>query len=88
LVCIVHKCSTNKSGTEREVAEAMNESKFGHPGNEGPDPGSVRCRARLDQRPYWQRAHRDWRIWVALVSMPAPMKIYILSEDLAFLPHG
>jgi hypothetical protein len=66
----------------------MNESDFGHPGNEGPDPGSVRRPARLGQRPYWQRAHRDWRIWVALVFMPAAMTIYILSEDLAFLPHG
>ena len=44
--------------------------------------------APLDQRPYWKRAHRDWRIRVALVFMLAAITIYILSEDLAFLPHG
>jgi hypothetical protein len=62
--------------------------KLRSPGNEGPDPGSVRHPAHLDQRPYWKRAHRDWRIWVALVAMLAAITIYILSEDLAFLPHG
>jgi hypothetical protein len=63
-------------------------TNYGHPGNEGPDPGSVRPPTPIDPRPYWQRAHRDWRIWVALVFMLAAITIYILSEDLAFLPHG
>jgi hypothetical protein len=70
-----------------EVAEAMNESNFGNPGNEGSDPGSVRRPARLGQR-LRQRAHRELADLVALVSMPAAMTIYILSEDMAFLAHG
>ena len=40
------------------------------------------------QRPYWKRAHRDWRIWVGLFFMLAAMMIYLLSEDLSFFPRG
>jgi hypothetical protein len=71
-----------------EGATVMSESNYSHPGNEGPDPGNIRHPDAPDQRPYWQRAHRDWRIWVALVAMLTAITIYILSEDLAFLPHG
>lgn len=66
----------------------MNEGNYGHPGNEGPDPGSVRHHPREDQRPYWKTAHRDWRVWVGLFAMLAAITIYILSEDLSLLPHG
>jgi hypothetical protein len=31
--------------------------------------------------------HRDWRMWVGLVLMLAAITIYVLSEDLAWLPH-
>jgi hypothetical protein len=65
----------------------MNESNYGHHGNEGPDPGSVHHDARHDQLPYWKRAHHDWRVWVALFFMFAAIIIYVLSENLAFLPH-
>jgi hypothetical protein len=37
--------------------------------------------------PYWKRAHHDWRFWVALILMLAAIAIYVLSDDLAFLPH-
>jgi hypothetical protein len=63
-------------------------TNYGHHGNEGPDPGSVRHHAHQDQRPYWKRAHLDWRIWVALSFMLAAITIYILSDDLALLPHA
>ena len=66
----------------------MNESNYGHHGNEGPDPGSVRHEAHRDQRPYWKRAHHDWRVWVGLFFMLAAITIYVLSDDLAFLPHA
>ena len=70
----------------------MNENNYGHEGNEGPDPGSIHHPAHhpahRDQLPYWKRAHRDWRVWVALVFMLVAMAIYVLSDDLAFLPHG
>jgi hypothetical protein len=32
--------------------------------------------------------HHDWRMWVGLVLMLAAITIYILSEDLAWLPHA
>jgi hypothetical protein len=39
------------------------------------------------KRPYWTRAHRDWKFWVALSLMLAAMVIYVMSDDLAFRPH-
>ena len=66
----------------------MSETNYGHHGNEGPDPGSVHHPVPHDQRPYWKRAHLDWKAWVALVFMLAAITIYVLSDNLAFLPHG
>ena len=68
-------------------ATEMNETNYGHHGNEGPDPGSVHQHPDHAPDPYWKRAHRDWRIWVALFFMLAAITIYVLSEDLAWLPH-
>jgi hypothetical protein len=62
----------------------MSESNFGHPGNEGAE----RSRAHLDHRPYWKGAHRDWRVWVGLFFCLAAITIYVLSEDLSFMPSG
>jgi hypothetical protein len=36
---------------------------------------------------YWRRAHHDWRFWVGLILMLGAMAIYVLSDNLAFLPH-
>ncbi len=38
------------------------------------------------RRPYWKRAHRDWRAWAAIGLMLAMMAIYILTDSLAFSP--
>lgn len=38
-------------------------------------------------RPYWTRAHRDWKFWVALSLMLAAMVVYVMSDNLAFRPH-
>ncbi len=35
----------------------------------------------------WTRAHHDWRFWIALILMLAAMGIYIISDNLAFLPR-
>ena len=58
----------------------MNEINYGHPGNEGPE----RDRVHHDRRPYWKRAHHDWRVWVGLFFMFAAITIYVMSDDLAF----
>ena len=63
---------------------ARHEGNYGHPGNEGPE----RNRVHVGLRPYWKRAHRDWRVWVGLFFCLAAIIIYVLSEDLAFMPSG
>ena len=62
----------------------MSEGNYGQPGNEGPEHN----RAHLSHRPYWKRAHRDWRVWVGLFFCLAAIIIYVLSEDLSFMPSG
>jgi hypothetical protein len=78
----------------------MSEANYGQHGNEGPEhekehhiaPQNAR---QADQQaaqeglapPYWRRMHHDWRFWVALILMLAAITIYILSENLAWLPH-
>ena len=62
----------------------MNEINYGHPGNEGPE----RDRVPHDRRPYWKRAHHDWRVWVGLFFMLAAITIYVMSDDLALLPRS
>jgi hypothetical protein len=38
-----------------------------------------------NQKPYWRRIHKDWRLWVALALMLAAILIYVLSLDDALL---
>jgi hypothetical protein len=40
------------------------------------------------QRPYWKRAHHDWRLWVGVCLMLVAITIYVMSEDFAWLPRG
>jgi hypothetical protein len=37
---------------------------------------------------YWKRAHHDWRFWVALVLMFLAITVYVLSDNLAFVPRN
>jgi hypothetical protein len=39
-------------------------------------------------RPYWRRAHRDWRIWFCVVLMLAAMVVYLMTGDLRWPFHG
>jgi hypothetical protein len=39
-------------------------------------------------RPYWKRAHRDWRVWVVLFFLFAALFVYVMSDDLALVPRG
>ncbi len=55
-----------------------------NPGNEG----AAHPRVNHADRPYWKRAHHDWRFWIAMFLMLLAIAIYVLSDDLAFLPHG
>lgn len=39
-------------------------------------------------RPYWKRAHHDWRFWVFLVLMIVAMVVYIVTQDLSMGTRG
>jgi hypothetical protein len=39
-------------------------------------------------RPYWKRAHRDWRFWIAVFFIFAALAVYVFSDDLALVPRG
>ena len=62
----------------------MNQTNLHHHGNEGPDGNIVQHGHHL---PYWKRAHHDWRFWIGLFLMLAAITIYVMSDNLAFLPH-
>jgi hypothetical protein len=42
---------------------------------------------RVKQRPYWQRAHRDWRFWVGVICISVALAIYISTVDLSLVPR-
>jgi hypothetical protein len=77
----------------------MSETNYGHHGNEGsehpkehvvPENAEQADKQAADRGlppPYWTRMHRDWRVWVGLVLMLAAITVFILSQNLAWLPH-
>jgi hypothetical protein len=62
-------------------------SKHDNHGNEGsPGANAHVTSAHVPDR-YWKRAHHDWRFWVGLFFMLLAITIYVLTEDLSFVPH-
>jgi len=39
-------------------------------------------------RPYWKRAHRDWRIWFCVIVMLFAMLVYVATGDLRWPFHA
>jgi hypothetical protein len=39
-----------------------------------------------NNKPYWKRAHQDWRFWIGLVLMLIAISIYIISDDFTIQP--
>ena len=37
-------------------------------------------------RPYWKRAHRDWRVWTVAAILLALMIVVVLTDSLFFGP--
>jgi hypothetical protein len=37
--------------------------------------------------PYWKRAHKDWKFWVAVLLMLLAMAVYIRTDELAIRPN-
>jgi hypothetical protein len=38
------------------------------------------------RRPFLKGAHRDWRVWAAIMLMVALMAVYVLTEDESIQP--
>lgn len=49
--------------------------------------GTLHRIPREHERPYWQRAHRDWRFWTGVIFIFAALFIFIMSDNLAFIPR-
>jgi len=46
-------------------------------------------RLPVGDRPYWMRAHLDWRFWVGVGFIAAALAIYLVTVDLSLVPrHG
>ncbi|MGB2622262.1 MAG: hypothetical protein WA857_16110 [Candidatus Acidiferrum sp.] len=41
-----------------------------------------------DPRPYWKRAHHDWRFWVGMFLMVVAITVYFMSDDLSLVPSS
>jgi hypothetical protein len=41
-----------------------------------------------NHRPYWRRAHRDWRLWAIVILMLAAMGVYLMTGDLRWPLHS
>lgn len=50
--------------------------------DQGPRPKSL----HPNHRPYWKRAHRDWRFWIAVFFIGAALFVYVTSVDLSLVP--
>ncbi len=59
----------------------MNETKHSHHGHEVVDGEHI----PRDSRPYWRRAHRDWRFWFGMFLFVAAITIYVMSDNLALV---
>ena len=62
-------------------------SKHNNHGNEGSPGENQHVTHPHLPDPYWKRAHHDWRFWVGLLLMLLAISIYVLTEDLSFVPH-
>jgi hypothetical protein len=41
-----------------------------------------------DRGPYWRRAYRDWRLLMIAFFLTVGAVTYLLTGDLAWMPHG
>ena len=62
----------------------MNDNKHSYHQNGEQDRTSV----HQGHRPYWTRAHRDWRFWGIMFLMFAAISIYVMSENLSLRPRS
>ena len=58
----------------------MTGSKHNLEGNSGD-------RRESNPGPYWKRMHRDWRFWVCALIMAVALAVFVMSDNLAFIPR-
>jgi len=68
----------------RKKQERLNESEHDHHRHEC----LKRAVVHSSQRPYWKRAHKDWRFCISAVLMFAAIVTYVMSDDLARRPRS
>ena len=55
-----------------------------HPDHHHDDTGP---RAPHEQRkPYWQRAHKDWKFWGGATAIGVAIVVYVMTLDLSSVP--
>jgi hypothetical protein len=59
----------------------MDEIKSDHPHTDYKGDGHPH------RKPYWKRAHHDWKFWLALLAMLLAMAVYLRTNDLSLRPH-
>ena len=64
---------------KRERKDVANEEHEHH--HHHPDTGPHLPHAQ--EKPYWQRAHKDWKFWVGVVFIAAAIVIYVTTLDLS-----
>jgi hypothetical protein len=62
----------------------MKENKPGDHAHGGPNGDKL----HPVNRPYWKRAHQDWRLWIAAFFIFVAMVIYVLTDNLSLLPRN
>ena len=38
-------------------------------------------------KPYWRRAHTDWKFWVGVAALAVAITIYVMTVDLSLVPR-
>jgi len=62
------------------MAENKHSEHHKHHADTGPHPPHVQ------QKPYWQRAHKDWKFWTGVVFIAVAIVIYVITLDLSTAP--
>ena len=67
--------------------ENTHANNYGSGGNEGAE------HERVQKRPYqtdltWRTLHHSWYFWIAMALVTVAIVIYVMSDNLAFLPHA
>ena len=40
-----------------------------------------------EPKPYWRRAHTDWKFWAAVLFLAVAITIYVMTVDLSIVPR-